>query len=191
MSPVHAQTHWVAWWGLEPWASAEGDSGPLLLAWIALCWPLKPVEYSCFDNWSLKNQGFADFCPLLETDNVVWTSLPLWENFLRTPMVQTNTRGRSAQDLRALARTLKNLDFDLCWTYTDKLSRSCYTTEAGLSCCMGIAVTAGSKLFDLWRFKHWNLWFWAVFRDRSRRNFGSTVKTDHPPLAHSRQSAFR
>ena len=39
------------------------------------------------------------------------------------------------------------------------------------------------KLFDLWRYKNWNLWFWAIFRDLSRRKFGGTEKrTPHDTL---------
>ena len=44
---------------------------------------------------------------------------------------------------------------------------------------MGIAFL-GPELFDLWRFKNCNLWFWAVFRDLFCRNFGKYEKTDPP-----------
>ena len=62
----------------------------------------------------------------------------------------------------------------------------------GLSYGMGIA-SLGLKLFDLWRSKNWNLWFWAVFRDLFRRNFfgGGVRKNWPPPMTHSRHPAFK
>ena len=53
---------------------------------------------------------------------------------------------------------------------------------------MGIVVV-GQKLLELWRSKNWNMWFSAVFRGLSRRNFGGQGKTD-PPMTQSGPPAF-
>ena len=75
---------------------------------------------------------------------------------------------------------------------TDKLSRSCLTIKAwlsyGIAWVMGIAVL-DLKLFDLWL--NWNLWFWAVLRDLSRRHFWCTDKRSPPPLTHTKHPAFK